>query len=530
MRLLGILLSLITFGGCQPEPAEFRSTMCLDDFYDRSYINNNIARGGAFFGEGLFQFLSYYDVHGDVVVIRRNLQTGNVEKDRIPAGMSTMTSDSSSLRNPHNFISGGLDADGYIHLIFGAHNSKPRHYVSGGPLVLGGWRKIGDWIEREGHRITYPYLVRGPDRGLWLFYRNGRSGYGSTYVVRGMVADAARIRPELLIDGRNGAALNPTTLKYRDRWPGLEIDPRYESSQYLFAPVFSADGCLHLAWTWRLSNFSREQDNPWRKKFFQGVTNRDIAYARTCDKGGSWTDSAGRPYRLPLTRLGDQESSHPEIIDRIDIGTSFFNHYGSDTDSANRPHYVYHHWDRQRRTQIWHLFHDGRRWVKQQVSRYERDLPWNRHQASGLAGTGLARPEILTNPRDDSLLVVTRSEIFGNVLELYRARSPYRHWVMELIDTGSLGSWEPQIDKRLYREQGRLQLLLNTVRDQDAYESFDLRPTPDQQQILEQAGRGQAVDYPDYTILSPVTPYRLTTGGARFPDSNACVTDLLLRE
>jgi hypothetical protein len=504
--------------------------MWLDDFYDRSYINNNIARGGAFFGEGLFQFLSYYDIHGNVVVIRRNLQTGNAEKDRIPAGISMMTDDSSSLRNPHNFISGGVDADGYIHLIFGAHNSKPRHYVSGSPLSIGDWREIGDWIEREGHRITYPYLVRGPDRDLWFFYRSGRSGYGSTFVIRGMVADAARIRPELLIDGRNGTAPNPTTLKYRDRWPGLEIDPRYENSQYLFAPAFSGDGCLHLAWTWRLSNFSREQDNPWRKKFFQGVTNRDIAYARTCDKGKSWTDSAGRPYRLPLTRLGDPESSRPEVIDRIDIGTSFFNHYGSDIDSANRPHYVYHHWDRQRRTQIWHLFHDGRRWVKQQVSRYGRDIPWNRHQASGLAGTSLARPEILANPRDDSLLVVTRSEIFDNVLELYRARSPYQHWVMELVDTGSLGSWEPQIDKRLYREQGRLQLLLNTVRDQDAYESFDLRPTPDQQQILERVGRGQAVDYPDYTILSPVTPSRTTMEGARFPDSKACVTELLLRE
>ncbi len=521
---LGMLLVL---AGCQEKLPVVENQVCVDDFFDGSYINNNIARGTAFFGEGALQFLTYFDVHGDVVVLKRNLDTGLVDRTRIAVGFPVADPASATLLNPHNFVSGGLDGEGYVHLILGAHNSGARHYVSKTPRELSGWQEIGGWIAREGHAMTYPYLVRAPDRSLWLFYRHGRSGYGDTFLVRGLTRDPSRIQPELLIDGRRNGVGNPTTLKYRDRWPELRIDVHHENSQYLFSPVFSADGCLHLAWTWRLSNFSEAENNPWRKPGFQGLPNRDIAYARTCDWGITWTNSVGTPYRLPLMRLAEDAAFRPEIIDRIDIGTSYFNHYGSAADAAGHPHYVYHHWDDQHRTQIWHLFHDGKGWVKAQVTQYDRDFPWNRHQASGLVGTALARPDILVDSMNDSALVITRSEIYRNRLELYRSKPPYRNWNLEILDSGSLGNWEPQIDKQIFRERRRVELLMNVVRDKEAYGVFDLRLTSDQQQVLDHFARGEPQDYPDYTILSPVKPYPIAMDGIQYPEHRACISALV---
>ncbi len=68
-----------------------------------------------------------------------------------------------------------------------------------------------------------------------------------------------------------------------------------------------------------------------------------------------WSDSNGRVRELPMVRLGS-ENRCPETIAEIDIGTGFFNHYGSDLDSAGRPHYVLQLWDAERHTQVWHLY------------------------------------------------------------------------------------------------------------------------------------------------------------------------------
>jgi len=530
VRLLILLVYSIVLFGCKPRSSEIQSIYCTNDFYDGSYINNNIARGQTFFGEGSLQFMSYYDNQGRVVIVRRHLDTGQVDKSILDAGISVSQNPPASLSNPHNFISGGLDTRGYIHLIFGAHNSRAQHYVSGTPFNPYGWREIGEWMDRISHNVTYPYLVKAPNKDLWLFYRDGRSGYGSTFIVRGLSnSSSSSINPQILIDGHK-KEINKTTLRHQHEFPGVRIDPYYENSQYLFSPVVSPDGCIHLAWTWRLSDFSIDQDNPWQKKGFQGVTNRDIVYARSCDNGDTWTDSSGRVYHLPLTRLGEREDSHPEIIDTIDVGSSFYNHYGSAIDSANHVHYIYHNLDDINQTQIWHLFNNGRSWIKNKVSAYKKNIPWNRLQVSGLVGTALSRPEILIDLRDNSAIVFTRSDIYGNRLEIYRSTPPYKNWTREIVETGSLGGWEPQIDKRLFLEQGQIELLMNTVRDNNSYQLFDVRLTISQQNILDSFYKGHAQDYPDYTILSPVLQFYLDKDDVRYRENQGCISRLILRK
>ena len=497
-----ILVVSVLLWGCD-KVTELERLVEIRDFYDRSYINNNIARGSTFFGTDRYRFISYFDNEGRVVILRRDLRAGVVVEDRLDDVLLERRNNSASLLNPHNFISGGLDAEGHIHLLFGAHNSRPRHYVSGEPLQLVGWREIGGWMDRLGHSITYPYLLRVTGGALWLFYRNGHAGNGGTYLLRGLVGSPDAWRPQLLIDGAG------------------------ENSQYLFSPASFTDGCVHLAWTWRLSDFTNPSDNPYLREPFQGVTNRDIAYGKSCDGGRSWSDSNGRVRELPMVRLGP-ENRCPETIAEIDIGTGFFNHYGSDLDAAGRPHYVLQLWDAERHTQVWHLYLSREGWELQPVTRYSRDIPWNRHHGNGLAATALARPELLVDRDTDSVLIITRSQHHGNRLELYRAQPPYREWRLELVDTGSLGGWEPQVDKGLFHAWGRIVVLLNAVRDEPAYEGFDLALNPESREILARRERGETIVYPDYSILYPRTPPPLSMDELRFARGEAWIAELHL--
>ena len=225
-----------------------------------------------------------------------------------------------------------------------------------------------------------------------------------------------------------------------------------------------------------------------------------------------------------MSRLN--HASRPETVATIDIGTGFFNHYGGDVDSAGRPHYVLYKWDESHRTQVWHLQRGVERWELNQVSRYEQDLPWNRHQVNGLAATALARPELVIDRDDGRVIILTRSQHHGNQLEVYRARLPYRRWELDIVATGSLGGWEPQLDKDLFHRRKRLVLLVNVVRDAPAYAGYDQRLTPQQLAVLDERAAGEEVAYPDYSILFPITPPPLSMQDIQFADGEAWIAAL----
>jgi len=488
--------------GCGPK-SEIEPLYNIDDFYDGSYINNNIARGKAFFGNDRYRFFSYFDTQGSVQILRYDRRAGEWLQGRVEERFPDAINQTASLRNPHNFISGGLDADERVHLLFGAHNSRARHYISLRPGDPTEWIDASDWIAHAKHQVTYPTLLQLPGGELWLFYRHGRAGNGSTYLVKGLARGSLPAEPEMLVDGRQ------------------------ENSQYLFSPAVTRDGCVHIAWTWRLSKFTVPSDNPYLRQDFQGVTNRDISYARTCDGGQSWTDSGGIEKHLPVTRRGDH-SFVPEVISEIDIGTGFFNHYGSDVDGEGMPHFVLHRWDNRRITQIWHLFRDNDGWRLRRVSDYAVDFPWNRHQVNGLAGTALARPEIVLSPETGCALIVTRSQHHGNQLELYRACPPYEDWDSRVIPTGSLGGWEPQLDKFLFHTEGRLVLALNVVWDGPAYEAYDLALDAVQRDVLAGRTAGDPVTYRDYSIIFPVMKRPLDMQETQFTRGEAWIVEVML--
>lgn len=124
------------------------------------------------------------------------------------------------------------------------------------------------------------------------------------------------------------------------------------------------------------------------------------------------------------------------------------------------------------------------------------------------------------------MLILTRSQHYGNRLELYRAGPPYRQWRLEVVNTGSLGGWEPQVDKDLFHAEGQVAILLNRVRDAPAYEGFDLALKPEARELLVRREGGETVIYPDYSILYPRTPPPLSMDDLRFANGEAWIAEL----
>lgn len=460
-----------------------KSIIKIDNIFCGSYINNNIARNDAIISVGDTQFFSYYDNNGRIKIAKRRLDKENFNISILPISPLPIHGNQERLDNPHNFISMTVDREGYIHLAYAMHNSKIKYIRSAKPFNIDIWDEEMTMLTGDGVEIrsSYPSFFNLKNGNIGFIFRSGSAGNGNTIIEYYNI-----ILKEWSYSGI----------------PLIEGDG--ENSQYFFSPIVSPDGCIHLAWTWRLSDFSKPENSPYAKPDFEGFTNWNISYAKSCDNGKTWENSSGKKYRLPLKRVSSDSRHMPEIIAEIPIGESFFNHYGADYDMKMNPHYVYYRWDKDKITQLWHLYFNGNKWVSSMISSYHKKIRWTRTQINGLASTDIARPEILI-ASDGRAIVISRSIHYNNRLEIYISDSEYSKWYLYVLNVGNLGGWEPQVDKKLFKNTERLQLLLNVITDKAIFERYNIQLSEKQLLILRKYIQGNKdIKYPDYSILGAI--------------------------
>jgi hypothetical protein len=221
-------------------------------------------------------FYAYFGSNRHVCVSRRQLPSGSWEK-------LVLTDYTQTANDGHNSVSMGIcPNDGTIHLSFD-HHDNPLHYrvsqtgVATNPAAVI-WNAdlfygTRDYLEigQSVSGLTYPRFWQTPDGDLQMYYRNGASGEGDSFLVD--------------YDGATGTWNNTRMVISRDGYHSGPCGTSTTRNAYLNYPFYGPDGILHWTWCWR---------EHWSS------TNHDICHAWSDDGGYTWYNTLGEPQKIQI--------------------------------------------------------------------------------------------------------------------------------------------------------------------------------------------------------------------------------------
>lgn len=390
--------------------------------YAGTAVNTAIFRVNAVVSASGYQFVTYYDADGAVVVARRKL--GDTNWDIAPQPFK------GNIRDAHNVVVLGVSYDGRLHLSYDHHGNALHYRVSEKPLDVHSFGPERPMTGAKEDHVSYPQFVSGADGSFYFFYRDGASGNGTLCLNRYDVPTAKwQAVHHPLVDGENKC--NP----------------------YWWRPAIGPAGEIHLAWCWR--------DRP------NAETNHDLCYAMSKDGGKTWLRSDGKAQAIPVTR------GNAEVVDPIPQNSNLINQCSAAIDSAGHPHLTHYHNDAAGVPQYFHVWHDGTAWHRNQVS--------HRTQKFSLGGAGslaipISRPEIAIS-KSGGVYVITRDAEIGGGIRLYRAAgAPYDQWEPIDLTREDQGNWEPAYDIPRLQTAGVLSLFVLPVRQGNHERTTDFPP------------------------------------------------------
>ncbi|MGA2231956.1 MAG: BNR repeat-containing protein [Tepidisphaeraceae bacterium] len=381
----------------------------LGSAYAATTVNTTIYRVNALASAGGFQFVTYYDPDGRIVVGRRHINDAIWDLEPLQT--------KGKVTDAHNDVVLGISSDGFVHLSFN-HHDQPLHYcVSAHPYDPTSFGPQQPMTGQNESKVTYPQFIAGPGGTLYFFYRDGASGNGSLCL----------------------NLYDPAAKKWHAIWHPL-IDGENKCNPYWWRPAIAADGSIHLAWCWR--------DTP------DAETNHDICYAVSHDGGLTWFRSDGKPQKVPIT------PENAEVIAAIPKGSNLINQCSAAVDEKGRPHLAQYMNDANGIPQYFHIWFDGTTWQRNQVSKRTRGFSLN---GTGSLAISISRPEIAIS-KSGNVYFITRDAEFGGGIRLYRAQEPYQDWTAIDLTTNDLGNWEPEYDVTRWPRDGLLDLFVLPVR------------------------------------------------------------------
>lgn len=394
--------------------------------WSNNSINTVIFRQNAITTFKNIQFTAYYDGESNLILAKRNLPNGHWEIYK--------TQYTGTTSDAHNAISIAIDNSGFLHVSWDHHNDKLHYAVSQEPLslVLGEKRPMTG-IEED--MVSYPqfYNLTKTDDLLFL-YRSGQSGRG------------------ILVANR----YNNKSQKWEQLYQNL-LDGEGQRNAYWQAYVDRL-GTIHLSWVWR--------------ETWDVSTNHDIGYARSKDGGVTWEKSSGEKYKLPIT------SKNTEYAYKIPQNSSLINQTAMTTDKEGNP-YIANYWNDGETTQYQIVYLKDGIWKKENTA--------FRKTGFNLGGGGtkkipISRPEILVDNKKSSsqiIYLLFRDDDRGNKISLaYKNISEDKPWVIRDLTEKSVGDWEPNFDKELFKKKGKLHIFEQEVIQIDGEGLGVQTPTP----------------------------------------------------
>tara|TARA_B100001167_G_scaffold85397_1_gene51427 strand:- start:318 stop:1733 length:1416 start_codon:yes stop_codon:yes gene_type:complete len=255
-----------------------------------------------------YQYISYYEANGDIVVARNEIGQEKWEKLIIPD--YKMTS-----HDRHNKIALGISkADGVIHLSFDHHNSETFNYSKSIAGVASDPKNF-EWksdlfqlqpnlgLTEQFGLITYPIFYEIKHSGdLLMYWRTGGATGGEMNLAR-YESSAGRWNFIGQISSREGS---------------------YNSANGTRGPYhagFISDntGVIHVGWLWREAYDQRDFKNT--------LGNHGISYAQSSDGGKTWFSEnevlvadVDNSLRMSIDNLGTPPISVPMRLDPSNVG------------------------------------------------------------------------------------------------------------------------------------------------------------------------------------------------------------------
>lgn len=380
-------------------------------------VNTVIFRQNAITTYQNYQFTAYYNEDSKMVLAKRKLGNDHWEKH--------LTQYSGNTKDAHNAISIAIDGDGYLHVSWDHHDNELRYAVSKKALGL----ELGEKKEMTGgeeNKVSYPQFFNLNQGNLLFLYRSGQSGRGR------------------LIAKSYSTETNTWKTLHKNL-----IDGEGKRNAYWQAYV-DLDGTIHLSWVWR--------------ETWDVSTNHDIAYARSTDGGKTWKKSTGDKYQLPIT------SKTAEYAWKVPQESSLINQTSITTDAEGNP-YIASYWNEENTdaTQFQVVYLKDGTWKK--ISTNFRTTAFHLG-GGGTKSIPISRPEILVSSNNINLTTPTvyllfRDDERDNKVSLAYTKLGKTNWKVTSLTETSVGQWEPNFDKELFRKEGEMHIFVQKVNQVD---------------------------------------------------------------
>lgn len=329
MRKLCFLLVLFTlfFQSCIQKPVDsILQVINIDSVWAGHPV------GFSLYTSGNRQYIAYYNSDRSTVVGQRDLLEENFQLHVLPRTFRETNQGTSSVLgwDTHNYLTLGVDKEGYIHLSGNMHASPLTYFRSTAPNDVSNMEQVYQMIGTEEIRTTYPNFMLTKEGELIFHYRDGGSGSGNEIY---NIYDCKTKTWSRLLD-------TPLT------------DGKRLMNAYQTEPILQEDGWYHMYWVWR--------DTP------DCSTNHDLSHMKSRDLK-NWYNAFGEPIKLPATF--DQKAL---IVDPIPSGGGIINLAAKMVlDPNNNPVFVYHKYDTAGNLQFFTAQIQKDQWVYDQITNWD---------------------------------------------------------------------------------------------------------------------------------------------------------------
>ncbi len=398
-----------------------------------SDINSVAIKVNSLVTMGNYQFTSYYDGSGKLIVGRRTK-----DADTWSLFRTQFTAD--NIDDDHDVSSIGIDGDGILHMSWGMHDNNflythsTASVLNSNPINLigssvGNSAAVNNMTGLYNTSVTYPVFYNLPDGDLLFQYRNGVSGAGD-YRLR---------RYDTATDTWSELGTGPNQIWLGGQAPGSNL-PDVNGYPNQFA--FDSQGNIHATWTWRGSGATYQ-------------TNHNILYAKSPDGGATWTTMNGTPYTTPIYE------TNAEVAINLPQNNSLINTTGMAIDKLDEP--VVASWwapgaaqgDNRRQYMLAWYDKNQQQWRTSQITHRTIDSP----SAMPESVRDLGRPIVVV---DDSnrVIVAMRQNEGSNGLTIAYSENPNRNdWKFVDLTTENLGDLEPTYDINRWNQDRVLSLI-----------------------------------------------------------------------